>query len=447
MTIQEYYDNYYRTKKFPKQLPNSVKSDKTVKEFYDNCIFKNQCSKSDVLAWHDMFLEYLNLPDAIYWIRYYESGSIINGRWTNRRACYTEFKDGFSYVFVSNFDVHEIFNMIYQGVIPNAQEFLNLMKTFKYQLHYDSGKSCEESDICAYQNIGSPHGGVLTVNHWYLAHINAIKGGYRRINGSVQELSDQEINWIFPRGEKSDWKIDKVDGIMKRKLNYSLSQEEKDLVKAHFLRFVDPLNYFVVPGVNYEINNIYGHKKKSIGEFADLISYVAYQFESYYDKRAFADFRDNALVASPHSINIANIANKVINISYSNTKQKTRKDSSNNSPTVKVIPPRPAKAKTTIGKTPSSGNVVKVGEIAKNDLRIVLASSSKVTNKDISDLQDKSISKALFGINFPVLDVAPADKKRYYAKPVTIKGKDYFLCSQWYDRHRQALEDWINTHK
>jgi len=90
---------------------------------------------------------------------------------------------------------------------------------------------------------------------------------------------------------------------------------------------------------------------------------------------------------------------------------------------------------------------VKVGEIANNDLRIVLSSSSKVTNKDISDLQDKIISKALFGINFPVLDVAPADKKRYYAKPVTIKGKDYFLCSQWYDRHRQALEDWINTHK
>jgi hypothetical protein len=96
---------------------------------------------------------------------------------------------------------------------------------------------------------------------------------------------------------------------------------------------------------------------------------------------------------------------------------------------------------------PLGGNVIRVGEIAKNDLRKVLASSSKVTNKDISDLQDKSISQAIFGINFPVLDVAPADKKRYYAKPVTIKGKNYFLCSQWYDRHRQALEDWIDTHK
>ncbi len=447
MTIQEYYDNYYKTKRFPNQLLNSVKNDKTIKDFYDNCIYKNQCSKSDVLAWHEMFLDYLKLPDAIYWIRYYESGSKINGRWTNRRACYTEFKDGFSYVFVSNFDVHEVFNMIYQGVTPNAQEFLNLMKTFKYQLHYDSGKSCEESDICAYQNIGSPHGGVLTVNHWYLAHINAIKGGYRRINGSVQELSDQEINRIFPRGKISDWKSDKFDGIMKRKLNYSLSQEEKDLVKAHFLRFVDPLNYFVVPGVNYEINDIYGDKKKSIGEFGDLISYVSHQFELVYGKQPIMDFRDKALLASLNSINTANIANKVINISYSNVIQKTKNSSSSISHTVKPILASPTKTKTTIGKTTSGGNVAKVGEIAKKDLRNVLVNSTKVTNKDISDLQDKSISKALFEINFPVLDVAPADKKRYYAKPVTIKGKNYFLCSQWYDRHRQALEDWIDTHK
>ena len=90
---------------------------------------------------------------------------------------------------------------------------------------------------------------------------------------------------------------------------------------------------------------------------------------------------------------------------------------------------------------------VRVGEIANNDLRIVLASSSKVTNKDISDLQDKKRSNELFGINYPVLDVAPAETKRYYKKPVTINGKEYFLCSQWYERHRQALEAWINTHK
>lgn len=347
MTIQEYYDNYYRTKRFPKQLPNSVKCDKTIKDFYDNCIFKNQCSKCDVLAWHDMFLEYLNLPDAIYWIRYYESGSKINGRWTNRRACYTEFKDGFSYVFVSNFDVHEIFNMIYQGVIPNAQEFLNLMKTFKYQLHYDSGKSCEESDICAYQNIGSPHGGVLTENHWYLAHINAIKSGYRRINGSVQVLSKQEVNRIFPQGIISDWKKDPVDGIMKRKLNYCLSQEEKDLVKAHFLRFVDPLNYYLIPGVYYEINSIYGNKKKSIGDYDNLNYYVSHQYELEYGNKAVMDFRDKALIDLPCN-NVQNLGKEVINIKYGSVlKTKNSHKSASNSTRTKV-------------KTSSSINKIKI---------------------------------------------------------------------------------------
>lgn len=91
--------------------------------------------------------------------------------------------------------------------------------------------------------------------------------------------------------------------------------------------------------------------------------------------------------------------------------------------------------------------VKKVGEIAKNDLRNVLSTSSKVTDKEIIDLQKLNESHAQFGINFPLLDVAPTDKQRYYAKPVTIRGKNYFLCSQWYDRHKKDLEAWINAHK
>lgn len=96
---------------------------------------------------------------------------------------------------------------------------------------------------------------------------------------------------------------------------------------------------------------------------------------------------------------------------------------------------------------PPGPGVKKVGEIAKNDLRNVLSNSSKVTNGEITDLQTLNESHAVFGINYPLLDVAPTDRQRYYAKAVTIKGKNYFLCSQWYEHHRKKLEDWINAHK
>lgn len=88
----------------------------------------------------------------------------------------------------------------------------------------------------------------------------------------------------------------------------------------------------------------------------------------------------------------------------------------------------------------------RVGAIANNDLRSVLVSSSKVTSNDISDLQNKVICKGLFGIDYPVLDKSPIDKNRYYKRAVNIKSIDYYLCSQWYERHRQALENWIITH-
>ena len=50
--------------------------------------------------------------------------------------------------------------------------------------------------------------------------------------------------------------------------------------------------------------------------------------------------------------------------------------------------------------------VKKVGEIAKNDLMNVLSTSSKVTNGEIIDLQTLNKSYAVFGINYPLLDVA-----------------------------------------
>ena len=46
---------------------------------------------------------------------------------TNKYGSY-ELPDGFSYVFVSNYDAHEIFNMIAHHVVPTENEFLELMK-------------------------------------------------------------------------------------------------------------------------------------------------------------------------------------------------------------------------------------------------------------------------------------------------------------------------------
>ena len=127
MNIKDYYKNY-ATNKYSKKLSTGYAN--TIDDLYKNCIQDTLLDVKDVLAWHNMLMEYVDLTDAIFWVRYYESGSRnkITNRFNNRRACLTRFNDGFSYVFVSNYDAHEIFNMIAHHVIPTANEFLNLMK-------------------------------------------------------------------------------------------------------------------------------------------------------------------------------------------------------------------------------------------------------------------------------------------------------------------------------
>ena len=50
-------------------------------------------------------------------------------------------------------------------------------------------------------------------------------------------------------------------------------------------------------------------------------------------------------------------------------------------------------------------------------------------------MQEENYCKETFGLQYPllVLDGNAFDKKRYYAKPVTIDDEKYYLCSQWFE--------------
>lgn len=309
MTIKEYYANYQTTKKYPINLVEGM--DRTVAEFYDNCISKNILPKKNVLAWHKMLMEYVDRPDAIYWVRYYESCSSSelaanNNIHITRRACLVRFDDGFSIVYVSNFDAHEIFNMVRLIDNPNVEEFAELMKSFRYPLHYETGPSCEESEIKAYPNIGTIRGGVLTYKHWYLAHVNGIKEPFLRSNKDYKKISGDEKNTIFPRGLKSDWRQDQNLGQKVYKPGYTLTDEQKEIVKAHFLRFVDPLNYYAGPGQKFVNTHICENPK--------LNNFVKLKFEKLYGAEAMHAFRVKALIKEESFP--ASLGAQEINVSY-----------------------------------------------------------------------------------------------------------------------------------
>lgn len=340
MTISQYYQNYNKNR-YPISLQSG--QDKSLNNFFKNFIGPRCLKKADVIEWHDMFMKYIDREDAILWIRYYESGKQSNGKWNNRRACLTEFKDGFRYVFVSNYDAQEIFNMIALGVKADVNEFHNLMKNFQFPMHYDKGSSSVESQICTYPNIGNIRSGVINSRKYYFAHIFGIKTKYRRLSGNYNELSEQEIKHIYPRGDVNDWKIDPVTNKKVRKLNYSLSNEEKNIVKAHFLRFIDPLNYFLVPNKNSCITNC----GCILGEYEPLIATVYQEYEIKYGKNKMKEFIDKALVENQFNQNInpnfqldikygpcinANVSNALTSVAVANYKKQA------NTPPIYLIP-------------------------------------------------------------------------------------------------------------
>jgi hypothetical protein len=423
MKIKEYYTDYKTNKKYPIKLRRGT--DKTIDDFYNNCIQRHILPVANVLAWHKMLMEYADRPDAIYWVRYFESGSKASGRWNNRRSCLTRFADGFTYAFVSNFDAHEILNMVRLGVEPDVNEFANLMKTLQYPMHYDPGTSCEESDINAYPNIGTPRGGILTYERWYLAHINDIKSKFLRADGSFKAISSSEGLKIYPRGKMSDWSLDKVSGHMIRNLGYTLSAEEKNLVKAHFLRFVDPLNYYVTPGPKSETNSVCSR----IGEYDILNSFMSLKFESLYGSKVMDEFRKKALIKKSSSVTTGN---EIINVSYG-------------------FPASLTAVKTPVSKTTTKLSTITVttsgtgiGQYAKNVFQSLLE-NRKLDSNMIANLMDKNYCSRELGISYPVLVIYASgsyDPQRYYKNVVVGK---YVICSQWYAKNRVRIDGWLSS--
>lgn len=426
MTINDYYSNYKPNKKYPVKLCSGTSI--TIDDFYKDCIAQNLLPAKNVLAWHKMLMDYANRPDAVFWIRYYESGSKASGRWNNRRACVTRFKDGFSYVFVSNFDAHEILNMVRLGVDPDIDEFAELMTSFKYPMHYDPGTSCEESDINAYPNIGTPRGGILTFEHWYLAHINDIKSEFVRDDGTYRaiDISGSEGMRIYPRGSMSDWKLDKASGHMIRELPYSLTPEEKKLVKAHFLRFIDPLNYYVTPGPKCESNSVCPR----IGEYGVLNSFICNKFESLYGSSNMDNFRKEALIKKPTCYSTGS---EIINVTYGVG-------------TPAIRPSKPVRVKAAPSKAVAKPVVLtsglKIGQYAKNTFESLL-NGGKLSSSMMANLMDKNYCSRELSISYPVLVVYSAggfDPQRYYKN--LVLGK-YLICSQWYEKSRNKISDWL----
>lgn len=93
---------------------------------------------------------------------------------------------------------------------------------------------------------------------------------------------------------------------------------------------------------------------------------------------------------------------------------------------------------------------LKIGKIAQIVLRRLLESGA-ASEDEVSFMQTAAYSKQFFDLKFPLLVKADSDfnRIRYYASPLTIRGSQYYMCSQWFEtsanNDRPYLLRWIET--
>jgi len=87
----------------------------------------------------------------------------------------------------------------------------------------------------------------------------------------------------------------------------------------------------------------------------------------------------------------------------------------------------------------------KIADIAQADIPPIIKKKKNIHL--INDLLDENYCKTKLKVYYPILSpVRVKDSKgrdRYYATPVKIGRKNYYLCSQWYERSREPLLNWL----
>jgi hypothetical protein len=114
------------------------------------------------------------------------------------------------------------------------------------------------------------------------------------------------------------------------------------------------------------------------------------------------------------------------------------------------IPPTPVPPAPTPAPEPLP---LKIGQLARVEFRRILEAgvgNDEEFELQIQLLQDLDYSKEMFHLQYPVLQeerLSRSGQYRYYATPLLIHGKNYYLCSQWNEISRPLLERWIRENR
>ena len=99
----------------------------------------------------------------------------------------------------------------------------------------------------------------------------------------------------------------------------------------------------------------------------------------------------------------------------------------------------------------STYDAVKIGALGYEMFKYLLT-KKLLAEDEMDSLKTKEFSHSLFkALHYPALadsrddNIGNGNKKRYYAKPVTINNMDVYITSQWFEEDRDRLIEWFRA--
>lgn len=260
-------------------LPTKAHHD-TIEQFFEHFV-KDMLPKENVIkAWHKLLMDYVkDLSNLSCCVRFGNVGDKKpssqgeTGYYKLRRGWLTRNdSDRFEYFFADNFFSYFIYKLALDGYVPTQQEFADAFKNHKFP--YGFGFFIDKK-------INEYKGAVIPTAHepgflgkYKLSHIFDA-GKYFDVDGGCR--GDAYLSELYyPIGHSNDY-LNHPDHV--RVMH--ITDDAKKVIKAKFLRFAHPFNYFVTPRKK---NHICGEKvfDDDIGEDPRMINYMRQYLKSTY---------------------------------------------------------------------------------------------------------------------------------------------------------------------
>ena len=236
----------------------------TIADVYNEVILENEIDRDVVVGWWDCLREYALSDDALVFVRKLEHGG--------RRGFASRFSNRFGYVFCDNSLAKCIYALARRNIVPTPDQFRECVRARRLPCLMKTNGDEIGNPACVFCKGSKP-----SLGGRKLAHILSTNKDY-----SVDYSEFQSRH--FAAGDLTDWRFDNDFGYYTRRMGM-LSPCYRRIFVAHFLRFTNPMNYFLFPLKRRMGVVDFG---KDLSEHYDMTDFMRYvRYEQY---RVFREF-------------------------------------------------------------------------------------------------------------------------------------------------------------